>query len=173
MSTPNRNAPAWQGRGAQSSEAGGFAFHHNPTDLLLSRLEGVRKYGRGWRSKCPSCGGRSRKVSIAEADNGAVLLHAFCGCAPADVLGSVGLTLADLFPKPLRPLTDAERRQARQRAREAGWGAALDTLVTEGTIVLFAARELHLTGGLEIPDGRRLAVAVERLESAQGVLRAR
>lgn len=169
-----RNAPTGQGRGAgQSNEAGSFAINHNPTELLLSRLEGVRKYGRGWRSKCPSCGGRSHKVSIAEADNGAVLLHAFCGCAPADVLGAVGLTLADLFPKPLRPLTDAERRQARQRAREAGWGAALDTLVTEGTIVLFAARELHMTGGIEIADGKRLALAMDRLCEAQGVLRGR
>jgi hypothetical protein len=138
---------------------------------LLHRLEGVKRSGRGYRARCPSCGGKSSKVSIAETDTGAVLLHAFCGCTPADVLGAVGLPLAALFPVRLRPSTPKERRAARRACREAQWGAALDVLVFEGTVVLIAGRQLAGGEPLNADDGKRLALAVSRIEHAREVLR--
>ena len=171
MRAAYNNAPAVGGRGAENVISGQSRHpNHTPIDLLLSRLEGVKSAGKGFRAMCPSCGGKSRKVSIAEADNGAVLLHAFCGCSPAQVLEAVGLQLADLFPVRLRPATAAEHREARRRARECGLYAAIDVLATEATIVQLASRQLARWQCLTPEDDKRLAEAVERVDNARGVL---
>ena len=63
---------------------------------LLSRLEGVRRSGGGWRARCPAHGSRGPTLSIAEGDRG-VLLHCFAGCEVADVLAEIGLAWPDVF----------------------------------------------------------------------------
>src|SRR5690606_6531649 len=137
--------------------------------ILLDRLDGVQKSRQGWRARCPACGGKSRKVSVAEA-GGRVLVHAFCGCKPDEVLGAVGLNWADLFPPRTWPDSPDERRQQRRAMRESAWGAALSTVALEAHVALLAARELHCTGGLSVEDGQRLALAVSRLRDAACVL---
>lgn len=141
-----------------------------PIDLLLSRLDGMRQAGKGYRGPCPCCGGRSAKLSLTEADNGAVLLHCFGGCTPAEVLGSVGLTLGDLFPERLRPATYAERREARERARIAQWQAALEVLCKEAAIVNLAQKQLVRWQFLSEEDDARLQLAETRIANARNVL---
>lgn len=140
-------------------------------DRLLSRLDGVKAYGPGYRARCPACGGKSQKLSVTEADGGRILLHCFAGCPAAAVVEAAGLELADLFAERLAPETPEERRESQRRLREASWGAALDTLVFEATVVLVAARGLV---SLDVPtaeDYQRLKVAVRRVNDAQSVLR--
>ena len=137
---------------------------------LRSRLQGVKTYGPGYRANCPACGGNSKKLSMAEGDGGRVLIHCFAGCRAADVLAAVGLTWANVMPPKYWPESPGERRQMRLAIRDAGLASALEVLSLEATIALFAARELHLTGGLSLEDGKRLAVAVERITSARTVL---
>lgn len=170
MSQPQKQNPGWRA-GASKTSAGGHQFHvdHASAEPLLQRLDGVQKAGNGWRARCPACGGHSRKLSVTESD-GRVLVHDFGGCKAIEVLEAVGLTWADIMPPRHWPESPEERRRARRAIREAGWAAALSVLALEGKIVLFAARELHLTGGLEIEDGKRLARAVERIDHAAGVL---
>lgn len=169
-----KNATVASG-GASTNEAGSFRSCGSnstaPFERVLARLEGVQKSGRGWRAMCPACGGKSRKVSITEAENGATLLHAFCGCPPAEVLGAVGLEIGDLFPERLRPMNEAERRDARQRARESGWRAALDVLQLESAVVEVAASELHRLCAIDEVDRARLALACTRIRDARAVLR--
>lgn len=140
-------------------------------DILLARLEGVRRYGEGWRAKCPACGGKTRdKVSIGIGQNGGILLHCFAGCDAAEVVQAAGLQMADLFPERLAPETPAERRRNQLLARQAGWGAALPTLEFEARIVLIVATDV--ANGL-IPcddDMARLRLAMERIERARDVL---
>ena len=144
-----------------------------PTDVVLSRLEAVQQQGRGFRARCPNCGGRSRKVSVSEGDDGRVLLHCFGGCSATEVIQALGLTTADLFPVRLRPETPDERRAWRRAAREAGWGAALDVLDYEATLVLLAARAVAAGEPLSSDDLDRLAQAAGRINEARGVLRGR
>lgn len=144
----------------------GAALSMNPADLLLSRLEGVQKSGRGWRALCPGCGGKSKKLSVTEADNGAVLLHCFGGCDALGIVEAVGLRLGDLFPVPLRPLTLEERRESKRRMREVAWWAALEMLATESVVVHLAAQEVFNGNPLNEADRNRLALACERVESA-------
>lgn len=75
----------------------------SPIDVLISRLDRVRATGPGtWAASCPTSahrhGDRSRGLSIREADDGRVLLHCFAGCSVHEVVGAMGMELADLFP---------------------------------------------------------------------------
>jgi hypothetical protein len=69
--------------------------------VILPRLQRVRQTGRAqWVACCPCHDSRSRSsLSIRELGDGRVLLHDFGGCAVEDVLGAVGLSMADLFPE--------------------------------------------------------------------------
>ena len=170
MGAAMRNAPTGQGRGARGrSNWNGYHVESATAEPLLQRLEAVQKSGNGWRARCPSCGGRSRKLSVAEVD-GKVLVHCFGGCRGDEVIGAVGLSWADLFPPRTWPDSPEQQRVQRRAIREAGWSSALSVLALEAKIILYAARELHITGGLEIEDGKRLAEAIERVEHAANVL---
>ena len=82
-----------------------------PYDLVIRRLDGARLYrssaphiARAHRAYCPAhqppphTAERGRTLSIALTTAGRVLLHCHAGCAAADVLAAVGLTLRDLYP---------------------------------------------------------------------------
>jgi len=76
-------------------------------DAIRIRLEGVRRSGKGDLARCPAHADKDPSLSIKEGDDGRVLLHCFAGCAPADIVAAMGLTMADLFPpsnQPRRPL---------------------------------------------------------------------
>lgn len=146
------------------------ALRLRPIDALLSRLEGAKQHGRGYRARCPACGGMSAKLSITEADSGAVLLHCFGGCVPAEVLAAIGLRMGDLFPERLRPMTDSERREAQDRARMAGWHAALEVLCKEAAIVHLAQQQLSRWQVLNEVDDARLKLAEERIANARNAL---
>lgn len=136
---------------------------------LLQRLQAVSRAAKGWRAVCPVCGGRSSKLVVAEVPE-RVLLHCFGGCPPAEIIAAVGLRWADLFPPRQWPISPEQRRHATRAIREIAWRAALDELVREATIALVAARKLHACWALSEADDARLALAVERLHHAKGVL---
>lgn len=78
-------------------------------DIILPRLSGVRKaparagIAQAYRACCPAHQaegpkpGRSPSLSVAESENGAVLLHCFAGCSVHEIAGAVGIELTDLF----------------------------------------------------------------------------
>ena len=169
--TPERRNPAGGPGSITSYRASALHGDSSPLDALLQRLDGVHKSGAGYRARCPGCGGRTRKLSISEADNGRVLLHCFAGCETATVVQAAGLSLADLFPVRLAPQTEQERRRAWHSARQSHWGAALDVLATEALIVLLAGRQLARRHCLSEEDDQRLACAVDRIEQAKTILR--
>jgi hypothetical protein len=85
---------------------------------LLTRLEKVRKNERGWSARCPAHLDQSPSLSIAEGDDGRILLRCFAGCPTDRVCAAIGLRLSDLFAndrgeryaKPWTPSTSEERR---------------------------------------------------------------
>lgn len=144
-----------------------------PSALLLPRLEGVMATGKGWRARCPHCGGKARKLSIAEGDNGTLLLHCFAGCGVHDVLAAVSLQVGDLFVRrDMKSMTPAERSQLRQAALLPKWRAALEVLNTEAGAVLIAADQLADNQPLNDADLTRLRVACLRIFDATEVLHA-
>lgn len=143
----------------------------DPVDLILSKLDNVRQYGEAWRSNCP-CGHAHAKGSlrIATGDDGRVLLHCFVGCDAADVAAAAGLSLADLFPKPVTRMTPEERRRARNRAREADWAAALGVLAPEATVCEVALTMIERGEPLTPDDIERTRLAIARIHHAREVL---
>jgi hypothetical protein len=139
--------------------------------LLLSRLDGVKASGKGWRARCPSCGGRSSKVSIAEGDDGRALIHCFGGCEVAAVLIAAGLQLSDLFPERFPEDSAESRLRMRRVARESQWGAALEMLAQEARVVHFAAYEVKGGRKLDQADVARLMAAADRIGDARAILR--
>ncbi len=72
----------------------------SPTlERLLGGLQGVRATRSGWSARCPAHDDRQNSLSIAEGDDGRVLLYCFAGCAAESVVEALGLSLTDLFPR--------------------------------------------------------------------------
>jgi hypothetical protein len=139
-------------------------------DILLSRLDRVRQFGKGWSARCPAHDDRQASLSVTIGNDGRILAHCFAGCAIGDVLGAVGLTLTDLFPARIRDDSPDGRRELREAARQAQWRAALGVLAAEATVVSIAAFDV-LRGRVSDTDAHRVAVAVERIDAAREVLR--
>jgi hypothetical protein len=55
---------------------------------VLSRLQGVRRSGRGWMARCPAHPDRTPSLSVA-AEGDTLLLHCFRGCSFAEILGAL------------------------------------------------------------------------------------
>lgn len=140
------------------------------TDVLLSRLERVRRTGAGWTARCPSHDDRSASLSVAVGDDGRVLCHCFAGCEIHDVLGAIGLTIADLFPRRLDDASPEARRLLRDHGRLAAVRAAAGVLDHEAAVVLIAAGDVAGGKVLVEEDHDRLAVAVERIRAARVAL---
>ena len=148
-----------------SSEAGTSA------DLLLTRLERVKRSGTGWRADCPN-GHRTARgtLSITQVEDGRILLHCFACGDVGGVLRALGLEASDLFPERIKIPTPEAQGAARERFKRNAWAAALRVLDREACIVAGAARA-HLDG-LSLPpsDIDRLALAIERIGKAREVL---
>lgn len=110
------------------------AANGDPLQRLLDRLPGVQKSGKGYRSMCPLCGGKSRKLALREGETGAILLHCFSCGDPVGILAAIGLSLADLYPERIRDASPEARRDARQAFKQTAWGAALNILTREATL---------------------------------------
>jgi hypothetical protein len=67
-------------------------------DNLLSRLQKVRKNGKDYMACCPSHPDKSPSLTIAEKEDGRVLVHCFAGCSADEVLGAIGLEMKDVMP---------------------------------------------------------------------------
>jgi hypothetical protein len=72
-------------------------------EVLTSRLHNVRTIRQDQIvAGCPLCQSRKgQPIAVKRLEDGRLLINAFCGCATSDVLGALGMKLADLFPTAL------------------------------------------------------------------------
>jgi hypothetical protein len=131
---------------------------------LLDRLEKVRQTGPGrWVARCPRHQDRSPSLSIRELEDGRILIHDFGGCEVSDVLAALGLSMADLYEKPLAH--SLPRTHSRIPARDIL--EALDHEITVAALILHDIvrhRRVH-------PDQHtRLAQAAARIGAARDMV---
>lgn len=71
----------------------------SPVDLIVSRLDRCIPSGKNrYIACCPAHADKSPSLSIAEAQDGRALIHCHAGCSALDIVESLGLELADLYP---------------------------------------------------------------------------
>lgn len=70
----------------------------NPLELILSRLQGVRRSGAGLVASCPGHDDRRPSLSINVAEDGRILLFCLAGCFTVNVLRAMGLSWMHLYP---------------------------------------------------------------------------
>jgi hypothetical protein len=143
----------------------------SPIDAVLSRLERPRERSKGqWSARCPAHDDRGPSLSVREIDDGRVLLHCFSGCSTPQVLGALGLDLADLFP-PREPAPGAGAQPLRRR-RLLTAGQALELLDAEALLVASAAATLAAGQSLTDDDRDRLLTASARVAVLRDEVRA-
>lgn len=126
---------------------------------LISRLSKARETGRdSWLACCPAHEDRSPSLTVKALDDGRILVHCFAGCGAADVVAALGLTVSDLFPKPLgefRPISQPFSASDVLRAlrREAG-------------ILALAAAHMAEGNPVDAAQSARVTLAAERISEA-------
>ena len=72
--------------------------HTDPLEVVLRRLKGVRRSGKCWIAFCPAHHDlRHPSLSVAEGDDGRVLVFCFAGCTFSQIVAGLGLNTSDLF----------------------------------------------------------------------------
>jgi hypothetical protein len=123
------------------------------------------------RLTCAACGTGSYKVATSRADNGSVLLHAFCGHSAVEVMAALGLTIRELFPERIKAASHEARKASAEAFRRNAWCAALGVLVRETTLILIAANDMYSGKVLAAHDIQRVGLAAKRISQAGEVLR--
>ncbi len=88
-------------------------------DRILSELKNVKSSGSGWTALCPAHDDQQKSLSIAEGENGRVLLKCFAGCKTEDIVRALDLEMSDLFAERHRPKRVVHEIVARYDYRDA------------------------------------------------------
>lgn len=137
---------------------------------LLERLDGVRVSGQGrWLARCPAHQDRRASLSILEKDDSRVLINCFACCEPGDVMGALGLTLADLFDKPLGHALGPVRDRGHYHAQRE----ALELLRNEARLLVIVSSDVAMGRAIRIADADRVAEAAGRIAASVETLYAR
>lgn len=132
----------------------------DPLELLLSRLEGVRKTGDRYVARCPAHNDNSPSLSLLRSEDGRALVHCYASCETRDVLAAVGLELRDLYPDNLAP--EQRQRYRREQLEKERRHERLIIELAKGS-----------TDPLSDDDVTRLALAQERIDQLDRELTAR
>ena len=119
-------------------------------DELRSRLGSVRPTARGYVALCPAHADRNPSLSVAEADDGKLLIKCFAGCDATDIVAALGLELSNLYPdwKPR-----SQRRPVAPKPRPPDWRrTSRDLLDHVDALALRAERLLQAARYLDISD---------------------
>ncbi len=136
-------------------------------EQLLYRLEKVRKAGAGYTARCPAHKDRTASLSVGIGADSKILMKCHAGCSIHDVVGALGLTISDLFPRRLAATTPEARKELHALAIRSQVCAAASVLDHESGVVLIAAGDLETGRVLTHADYLRLALAADRIRAAR------
>jgi hypothetical protein len=146
---------------SESARDKAHSITHSTVDVLLSRLDRVKRTGSGtWSTRCPAHDDRGPSLAVRELDDGRILVHCFAGCDVHNVLAAVDLDISDLFPQ--RSIAHSVKPERRPFP-------AADVLRAVGfeVLVVAAAAAALLAGEpLTAVDRERLILAVSRIQAA-------
>jgi len=128
---------------------------------LLQRLENVRQTGHeSWMARCPAHADKTASLSI-KAGNKCLLVYCFGGCEPGDVLGAVGMTVAETFYDYGKDVIKPQNPKRYGQAMDALSGIALELI-----LVSQCAEQMAAGFALDTDQIKRLRVAYSRIKAA-------
>lgn len=86
-------------------------------ETFVTLLPGARRSGSGWVARCPAHEDRRASFSVAQGQNGRVLVKCHAGCTVDSILDALGLRRSDLFDGDV--VRDRLPRKPRQERPEA------------------------------------------------------
>ena len=95
-------------------------------EVVLERLEGVRRTSNGWMARCPAHDDRRASLSVAEGDDGTLLMTCFAGCTFSEIVAALGMREQDAFGD--NKLRKMERRIKRLERKQAEYDERLRKL---------------------------------------------
>lgn len=116
-----------------------------PIDLVLSRLNGCKKSGEGYKALCPAHDDKMSSLSISEGEGGRVIIHCHANCPPESVVQAMGLRMRDLFPQEGKP----EAPKAPPRAVDA-----YDYTDADGALIFQVVRYVPKNFKQRRPNGK-------------------
>lgn len=130
-------------------------------ELLLSRLDKVKKTGaNSWRSCCPAHGGKKQSLAIRD-EGGKVLVHCFAEqCEILNVLGAVGLDMNDVMPKLL-----GEHKPI----KKPFYAGDVLQISSDETLIAYMIVKKMLDNTVNFNDMQRLQTCANRLRHAADV----
>jgi len=134
---------------------------------IIDRLHNVQRLRPdSWRAGCPLCQSRQgRPVHVRQIDD-RVLLKPFCGCSTADILGALGLRLADLYDRPL------EHSSGPVRSRIPA-SDLLEVIDADATTAAAIIAKVRTQQAVTTEEWERLAAAVATIQRARDYIHAR
>lgn len=118
-------------------------------EVLLPRLEGIRKSGGSYMARCPAHDDSRASLSVGEGKDQPVVLNCHAGCSPGDILAKVGLTWETLCSPP-------ESTRAKGEWTPHGEAVAVYDYTDEnGTLIFQVLRTADKMFPQRIPDRTR------------------
>ena len=108
-------------------------FISEPMARVLSLVRGAKQTGNGWVAPCPAHDDRNPSLSIAQGDNGCVLLKCHAGCETHAIVSALDLKECDLFEPTERARTTPRLKPVKEvRSFTSANEAARAYAVTHG-----------------------------------------
>lgn len=114
-------------------------------ELVLPRLDAVKKSGGGFMARCPAHDDGKASLSLSPGRNQPVVLHCYAGCHADDILAKLGLSWADLS-------------EPRERRDDSDWTprgpaiAVYDYVDEAGTLLFQVCRTPNKEFPQRVPD---------------------
>jgi len=67
------------------------------TTYILNKLKSVKAGANGWTALCPAHGDSRSSLSVAEGNDGRILVHCFAGCTVDEIAKALNVSVADFF----------------------------------------------------------------------------
>ena len=126
---------------------------------LVSKLKKVKKTGQGrWLACCPAHLDKSPSLAIKLTDDGKILMYCFAGCGIDEIVGAMGLTLADLMP-------DNPEYKKTSNPPKFSKFELFDRISFESVILLVAIRQLQSGKILTDTDLERVLKAENTIDN--------
>jgi hypothetical protein len=91
-----------------------------PLEQILVKLPDAKKSGTGWSARCPAHDDRRASLSIAEGDDGRVLVNCHAGCGVESICAAIGMKPTDLFVASTSTVLRPAREKHEYRGHENG-----------------------------------------------------